>query len=97
MTSPCEQTGRVSVLEANQAHIMRELGELKEDTKQIKKGISELTATVQAFQQTADLKYVTRKEFEESNRITWLLKVVFGSTAGLAVLASFLKYVLKVF
>jgi hypothetical protein len=52
---------------------------------------------VLTFQQTADYKYVTRKEFEESSRIAWLIKIVFGSTAGLAALAAFLKYVLNAF
>jgi len=97
MTQPCAQVGAIAALEANNANIMREISEMKADVKEIKKGITDLSECVQTFQKTADLKYVTRKEFEESSRIAWLIKIIFGSTAGLAALAAFLKYVLKAF
>lgn len=97
MAHPCEQIGAIAALEANNANIMREISEIKSDVKEIKTGMSDLSKAVLSFQETADYKYVTRKEFEESGRIAWLIKIVFGSSVGLGALASFLHYVLKTF
>lgn len=97
MSHDCDKIGAIAALEANNANIMREISEIKSDVKEIKTGMVDLSKAVIKFQETADYKYVTRKEFEESSRIAWLLKIIFGSTAGLAALAAFLKYVLKAF
>jgi predicted nucleic acid-binding Zn-ribbon protein len=104
MTAPCQQVGAISALEANNENIMREISEMKADVKDaradiknVSQKVDDLSKAVLTFQQTADYKYVTRKEFEESSRIAWLIKIVFGSTAGLAALAAFLKYVLNAF